>query len=241
MRKKVHWKKILFIGGSLYIAITVISTIVGSRAILNQKESIENHTTEIGQEFEKRKEAFQEKFEKNWNNQRDELIRHFAKSQKRSDQDKLDGMIKVLFSRESRLEKALKNGAEEEIENLKKEIQERYRYLALMQAAFAKKWGSQEADETPNQFQKRKDEGELDWIRAEIDRRQAALKWYPKNFESRTQNQIEDFQEQLEDAEARFNKKWKIKGASNVEVTQEYPDMKIVQQLVGQSQYSIGG
>ena len=200
MGKKIkkNWQKIAIIGVSSYVGLTVLSSLLGYSFINKQKKAIKNHETEIGREFVKRKTDFHDRFYKNFNGKLDRLGSQFAASEKRSDQSQIDDMKEVISS----IEKDRGNKSLQELE-------ERNQQVSLMQAAFNKKWESQSVNESSEQFEKRKDEGKVDWLEAQVRRREAGLKWYSQeDLQEVIKRDILVRTESLNLEKARFKEKW---------------------------------
>lgn len=156
---KRYWKHIIIMVVFGYFGITVITAAFGYDFIRKQKKAIENHETEIGSEFSKRKEDFHERFYKNWDEGLNSLKEHFARSEKRSDQGQIKGM-----------KRALKSMIERKV-NLD-EIEEDQFYLAMAEKAFEKKWSPKRENETDSQYKRRVAEGCFDWGQVNLERRE---------------------------------------------------------------------
>jgi hypothetical protein len=172
---KKNWKKILIIGGISYVALTLISTAVGAAFITKRGKQIENCEDEIGREFQARKSEFQERFNKNWNDGIDKLVKGFDESQKKREQHALKLGESLLEDAKRRLKgniwkiaPALKVELEKEIAQLEKDTR-------IEQAAFKRKWFSQCDSETTEQYERRKAEGSIDWQSLLVKRREERL------------------------------------------------------------------
>jgi hypothetical protein len=159
---KRNWKRILLIGAGAYVAIAIISTVVGGMLIKGRMDKMERHEDTIGKAFEERKADFRENFNKNWNAKLDNLSEGFKRTEKISDKHGLDGLKGALNTANRRLEKWVER-PEESRTKLKQEIAELEHYIAAGESAYKKKWFSQRDDETLEQFERRQDEGGIDW------------------------------------------------------------------------------
>ena len=198
MIKKIkrHWKRILLIGAVAYVAVAIISTAVGAAFIKGRIDKMEKCEDEIGKAFVERKADFQERFNKNWNVKRDSLIEGFKRTEKHSDKHGLDG----LKGAQEIAQKMLSNSGlfsweerpEPEKIKLEQEIAELEHYIASGEAAFKKKWFSQRDNETLEQFERRQDEGGIDWQVEYIARCEWRMKDLTDEFEldERKQNLV---------------------------------------------------
>ena len=164
---KRNWKGIIIFSVFGYFALTVIASACGYSILKEKKREMENHETEIGREFSRRKESFHEKFYAAWEKGFDSLDKKFSRSQKRSDQGSI-----------SALKKWIERDPNKFWVKINEEEQQEARYfLALLEQAFAKTWDPQRDDETQEQFKRRQYEGDWDRDQIELAKSHANLKW----------------------------------------------------------------
>lgn len=177
-----RWKKILlgFVGG--YVALTLIAMVIGYIAIKNQSDAIENHETDIGKEFVKKKDSFYDSFYKNSEEILDEMMIRSARLKKSSDRSVLQN---------------LKTCLEWEIRNRQPllEIEDSVYYYLLTKEAFNKQWNSQKEEETQEEYKRRHDEGDFDWDQIRIARKESLLPWEPEDTIDELKDKIENDKE----------------------------------------------
>lgn len=159
---KRNWKKILIVGAASYIALTFISTAVGAAFITKRGKQIENCEDKIGREFQDRKADFYERYYDNWDKGLKKMEEGFAESEKRSDKFGLDGLKGSIDIAKSRL-KEWPERPEESRLKIEKIIAETTELVTSGEAAFKKKWFSQSDDESLEEYERRCDEGKIDW------------------------------------------------------------------------------
>ncbi|WP_316355514.1 hypothetical protein [Candidatus Neptunichlamydia sp. REUL1] len=205
---KRNWKRILFIGGGAYVAIAILSTVVGGVLIKGRMDKMENCEDEIGKAFIERKAEFRERFDKNWNAKLDRLSEGFARSQKASDKHQIKGMKGSLEDNKKYIKDLIREGNNQDrVKRLESQLPKRMEHIEIIQAAFDKKWTPQAEDETLNQFERRRDEGKIDWLVIQLSRRVDSLEWYPDQRESALEN-IERQKDLLHKEQAKFQEKY---------------------------------
>lgn len=170
---KRNWKKILIIGAASYLALTFISTAVGTAFISDKAKKIDNCEDEIGQEFQARKADFYDRYYDNWEKGLDKMSKGFVESEKRSDKFGLDGLKGAQETTQKMLNNeglfAWKERPESDKIKLQQELKERAYLITTGEAAFKKKWFSQRDDESHEEYERRCDEGKIDWQLHEVD------------------------------------------------------------------------
>jgi len=205
---KRNWKRILLIGGGAYVAIAILSTVVGGMLIKGRMDKMENCEDEIGKAFVERKEEFRERFNKNWNAKLDSLSEGFARTQKVSDKNQIKGMKGSLEDNREAIKNLIREGNNQDrVKRLESQLPKRMEHIEIIQAAFEKKWTPQGEDETLNQFERRRDEGKIDWLAIQLSRRVDSLEWYPDQRESILED-IETRKDLLQKEQAKFQKKY---------------------------------
>ena len=172
------------------------------------KRQVEHEKDAMGQEFQNRKEDFHERFNKNWNEKLDKLAKSLAESEKRRNKDALDLEKSLLkHTKEDLSGKWTKPSAEEKT-RLQKELLEQSQDFAISEAAYKKKWFSQRENESIEQCERRRDEGEIDWYLQfikECDRRREGItdeiEWEIKKEE------IDKYREDLQSLQNSFQQK----------------------------------
>lgn len=210
MGKKINWKKILLIGGGAYVVITMLSVAIGGAVMLNKKAAMDNRTDKLGMEFEEKKADFQESFKKNWNDHLDKMSKGFAKSEKRNDRF----LMELNENSIKYCKKILENhGGEkmpaEEKAALEEELLEFSKHVATKKMAYKKKWGKIQEEEPQEEYDKRTDEGKIDWIQEQLNFANLSMKWAEtdKAIEKK-EDWIEDLINSLEYQQSRFKEKW---------------------------------
>ena len=205
---KRNWKRILFIGGGAYVAIAILSTVVGGVLIKGRMDKMENCEDKIGKAFIERKTEFRERFDKNWNAKLDRLSEGFARSQKASDKHQIKGMKGSLEDNKKYIKDLIREGNNQDrVKRLESQLPKRMEHIEIIQAAFDKKWTPQSEDETLNQFERRRDEGKIDWLAIQLSRRVDSLEWYPNQREEALEN-IEIQKDLLHKEQAKFQEKY---------------------------------
>lgn len=166
---KHYWKHIIIMTVFGYFGIAVIAAAFGYDFLSKQKKAMENHETEIGSEFSKRKEDFHERFYNNWNEGLKSLEEHFARSEKRSNKSQIKRMRSTLKGLKER------NASSDKIE------EDQY-YLSLSEKAFEKKWAPQGENETEAQYKRRVDEGRFDWDQVDLEIREITARKTDSEF-----------------------------------------------------------
>ena len=188
---------------------TILSMAIGGIVFIKIKRQVEHEKDAMGQEFQTRKEDFHERFNKNWNEKLDKLSKSFAESEKRRNKDALD------------LKKRLVNGYKEELngkwykpsETDKKELQKKLlvhsQEFAISEAAYKKKWFSQRENESIEQCERRRDEGEIDWKREFIKRAERRRKGIADEIEWEIKKEeIDIYREDLQVLQNSFQEKY---------------------------------
>ncbi|MGE0198738.1 MAG: hypothetical protein AB7H48_03395 [Parachlamydiales bacterium] len=167
---KRNWKRILIIGVSAYVGFTILSMAIGVVFFTKIKRQVEHEKEDIGQEFQNRKEDFHERFNKNWNEKLNKLAKSFAESEKRANQSGLDGLKNVQKSIKEDLNGKSTKTSETKKIRLQKDLFQLSKEIVIAETAFKKKWFSQIENETNEQYERRRDEGAIDWRKQNIKR-----------------------------------------------------------------------
>lgn len=192
-------KKIVIIGGT-YMGLIMLSSAFGCGLWGNQETTSENPVIEFG----KKSGPYHERFYENRNNRKQAL---FAPSEKRSDQYALELGITQLKKAKSLL--ARYSHTREQRAQKKREIENLSDYLPIAQAAFEKKWSLKNEAESPKQFERRRDEGEIDWELSQLQYKNISLNGETKEFEiERAKDRIEKHTIELQELQAIFKGKW---------------------------------
>lgn len=160
---KRNWKKILIIGVASYILIAFISTAVGAALITKRGNQIKNCEDRIGREFQARKSDFLKRYYDNWDKGLKKMEKGFAESEKKWDRFNLDGLKGAQETANKMLVKYKHINAPEEEAQLNQELTDRAYLIARGEATFKKKWFSQRDDESLEEYERRCDEGKIDW------------------------------------------------------------------------------
>jgi len=160
---KRNWKRILIIGVSAYVGFTILSMAIGVVFFTKIKRQVEHEKDAMGQEFQTRKEDFHERFNKNWNEKLDKLAKSFAESEKQRNKYSLDLEKSRIKRTKENLNGEYYKPSETRKKELQKELLEQSQDFAILEAAYKKKWFSQRENESIEQSERRRDEGEIDW------------------------------------------------------------------------------
>lgn len=208
MVKKINWKKILLIGGGAYVVITMLSVAIGGAVMLNKKAAMDNRTDKLGMEFEEKKADFQERFHKNWNDHLDKMSKGFAKSEKRSDRNGIECTENCIKLCKERMQNWEERSAEEKTALEEKILGLSYA-LVGDKLAYKKKWGRQQEDETQEEYERRSEEGEIDWDQEAVNYGNFSSQWGTTEVEiEKKEDWIEIHSELLQIHQNRFKEKW---------------------------------
>ena len=171
---KRNWKKILIIGAASYIALALITTAVGVASFITKRgKQIENCEDEIGREFQSRKTDFLERYYDNWEKGLDKMSKGFAESEKKWNKHGLDNLKEAQETTQKMLNNEglfnWKDRPESDKLKLQQELKERAQLIASKEAAFKRKWFSQHNDESLEEYERRCDEGRIDWELCNLD------------------------------------------------------------------------
>jgi hypothetical protein len=206
---KCNWKRILIIGVTAYVGFTILNMAIGGIVFTKIKRQVEHEKDAMGQEFQNRKEDFHERFNKNWNEKLDKLEKRFAESEKRRNKHALD----LEKSRVKDYKEDLKGKYYKPSESRKKELQKKLlaisQDLAILEAAYKKKWFSQREDETTEQCERRRDEGEIDWFLQFIKECECRREGINDKIEwENEKEEIDKYQEYLQSLQNSFQEKY---------------------------------
>lgn len=197
-----NWKRIVIIGGT-YVGLIMLSSAFGYDLWKKQTITSENH----GVEFGKRSASYQERFYEDRDDKLDKKQTPFARSAKRSDEYCLELSITRLKKAKALLAKY--SHTQEQKAERKEEIKSLSDYLPIAQEAFEKKWSLKSEAESPKQFERRVDEGEIDWELSRLQYENLSLNGETKGFEiERAKDRIESCIKELQELQAIFKGKW---------------------------------
>ena len=205
---KRNWKKILIIGVASYVLIAFISTAVGAALITKRGNQIKKCEDRIGREFQARKADFLERYYDNWDKGLQKMSEGFARTQKISDRDQINGLKSAIERQEKKIESLReKHEKSEELARLERQQEGDRKNLAILQAAFDKSWTPQKESESTEQYQRRHDEARVDWWAIQLSRRIEDLEWYPEDKEEILEH-IEEKKETFQTAQFLFLEKY---------------------------------
>ena len=206
---KRNWKRILIIGVSAYVAFTILSMAIGVVFFTKIKRQVEHEKEAMGQEFQTRKEDFHERFNKNWNEKLDKLAKSLAESEKRRNKYSLDLEKSRIKRTKENLNGEYYKPSELRKKELQKELLEQSQDFAISEAAYKKKWFSQREDETIEQCERRRDEGEIDWKREFIKRAERRREGITDEIEWEIKKEeIDKYREDLQVLQNSFQEKY---------------------------------
>lgn len=206
---KRNWKRILIIGVSAYVGVTILSMTTGVVFFTKIKRQVEHEKEDIGQEFQNRKEDFRERFNKNWNEKLDKLAKSFAESEKRRNKDALDLKKRLVKGFREDLNGKWHKPSETDKKALQKKLLVHSQELAISEAAFKKKWFSQRENETIEKCERRRDEGEIDWKREFIKRAERRREGIADEIEWEIKKEeIDKYREDLQYLQNSFQEKY---------------------------------
>jgi hypothetical protein len=206
---KCNWKRILMIGVSAYVGFTILSMVTGVFFFTKIKNQVENEKEALGQEFQTRKEDFRERFNKNWNEGLDKLAKGFAESEKKRNKHALDLGKRLIESHKEDLNGKWYIPSQTDKKELQKKLLQESQDLAISEAAYKKKWFSQREDETIEQCERRRDEGEIDWYLRFIKECERRMEGITDEIEwENAKEEIDRYREELQSLQDCFQKKY---------------------------------